>query len=364
MLLDPPKSRRVVVLEYLEDPHPAVQSDAMTRLMVDFRVPRGGVGRYGVELIQALSSLEGGPEVHIFDRGNSTWQRLLRAPFSPWGRAAAASRARRIHADLVHGLHFEIPRVNIPTVVTIQDLIPLQHPPSMPSGARRRAFTSIVRSSVERAHVILTPSTIVAHALQEMFGRRPHVIPLGISAEFTPAIDRERQLARSRFAGGREYVATIYHQKAHKNLRALEETARQVDASGALVVCAGRAPASSRLVSCGYLDERELRLFYAGAEVFALPSLLEGFGLPVLESLACGTPVICGPHIGALEFLPEGAIVIDVGDEHELARTTMQLLDDRRAREEKGRKGRAWAAKLTLERTASETLAVYREVLQ
>ena len=100
-----------------------------------------------------------------------------------------------------------------------------------------------------------------------------------------------------------------------------------------------------------------------GAEVMVLPALVEGFGLPALEALACGVPVVCGRYTGALDVLAAGAVVVDVTRPPELAAGIDALLDDDEHRRRLAAAGRREAEALTAERMASATLAVYRDVL-
>lgn len=339
----------------------------MARVLLDFRVQSGGAGRYGRELAAALGRAGADVDVHVavFDGGRPPWSA---APFTPWGRARVARRARAWRADLVHGLHAEAGRPRgVPTVVTVQDLIPLDHPPSVPGALRRRLFARTVGASVRGAARVIAPSPATAAALVG-HGLAPaakvEVVAHGVAAVFRPLPSAEREQARRRFASGRRYVASIGHHRAHKNLGVLAQAAALVlGGHGVVWATLGpdRGPEGARAVTA--LDDEGLRRFYAGAEVLVLPSLIEGFGFPVVEAMACGTPVVCGPGVGALAYVADGALAVDVTDPTAVARAVGRLLEDDDLRDGLAEAGGRAAGDLTVERMAARTLAVYAEAL-
>ncbi len=295
---------------------------------------------------------------------------VLAAWGSPWGRASVAATARRWQPDLVHGLHVEAPPVGLagrPAVVTIQDLIPLDHPASVANPALRFAYRRLVTTSLRRAARVIVPSPftrerVVAHGADPA---RVSVVPLGVDPRFRPLDDNERERARRTYGGGRPYVVAATGPRPHKNRAGLE-------AAGALlgdipVVVTGVGPraggAGGAVNFVGRLGEDELVQLYGGADVMVLPALCEGFGLPALEALACGVPVVCGPGTGALAYLRSGAVEVDVRRPAEMAGAVRALLDDDRGRAELAAAGRKVASTLTIDAMARATLAVYREVL-
>jgi glycosyltransferase involved in cell wall biosynthesis len=338
----------------------------MTRAFLDFRVDQAGPGRYGRELIAAIKRLPEAPEILVFDRGSSFWSRLSRAPFTPWGRWNVYKTAKANSVGIIHGLHVEVPKSNpIPAIATIQDLIPLDYPRSMPNPARRSAYRAVVQSSMRIATRIIVPSEATASALIR-HGCKPEkivVIPLGVSPQFRPSTDLEQREARRRFGGGQIYVAATVSPKAHKNVDGLAQAAALIGAkAGVAVVCNGsetRVPPPLRFI--GRLSDEDLRSFYGGSEVFILPSLIEGFGLPALEALACGTPAVCGVEVGALPYIRSGAIEVDVSDPTQIAAAVQRLLDDTSLRGRLSSEGVTLSERLTTRRMAEQTLVVYRE---
>lgn len=330
------------------------------RVLLDDRVTRGGVGRYAGALTGGLRALPDPPELFTTGAGGSR----LHPPFTPWGRRMVGRVARVEDADIVHGLHFECPQgANAPTVVTVPDLIPLDVAGSMPGRIRRRAFAGIVRDTLRRADRIICPSHATATRL-ERAGAATHkivTVPLGLDPRWRPASELERDRARARFSEGGAYVACIGSDRTHKNLGVLARTAPLLARRNVKMLCAGANAGDIPFV--GRLSDDDLRLFYAGAEAFVLPSLVEGFGLPVAESLACGTPVVCGREVGALDYLRAGVVEVDVRDPSSIEDGIALLLDDPVARAVKAETGGRAARALTIEAMAGATFDVYTDLL-
>ena len=331
------------------------------RILIDGRVGVKGVGRYVTELAAGLKENADLTVEVMASRGGLGGAFLM--PFTPWGRAAVARRGHRWGAHVVHGGHFETARTPLPTVTTVPDLIPLRHPASMPNPARRKLFESVIASTLATATHISVPSPATAEDLAR-FGResRVSVIPNAVAPVFTPLDGDEVDLARRRFAEGRPYVAGVSEPRSHKNRGALAAVARL----GLDLPVIARGPSfddGGDLTFVPPLSDRDLRLFYGGAEVFVLPSLLEGFGLPVAEALACGTAVVCGDGVGALAYVADGVSVVDVTQPEEIARGIRALVEDDALRMKRAREGGEAARALTRERLAAATLEVYSSVV-
>jgi len=119
----------------------------------------------------------------------------------------------------------------------------------------------------------------------------------------------------------------------------------------------------ARVAFTGRVSDAELRALYAGASVFVFPSRCEGFGLPSLEAMALGAPVVCANAASLPEVVGDAALLFPAGDAGTLAHTLSRVLDDPALRERLSRAGRERAARFTWERTAAATVAVYREAL-
>lgn len=277
-----------------------------------------------------------------------------------------ALASSRWQADLVHGLHVEIPPSLTPTVVTVQDLIPLDFPGSMPNPLRRLLYRRVLAAALRRARRVIVPSPGTRERLEGhgVDHRRIVVVPHGTGPGFRPLTGKERVDARNAFGGGRPYVVASTGTRPHKNLAGLVQAAKSMG-DDVVVAVTGTPPrpAPPGLVFVGRLDEVALARFYGGAEVMVLPALVEGFGFPALEALACGVPVVCGPGTGAVAYLAAGMVEVDVRRPEELAAAVRSLLYDDGLRARLGAAGRRAAAPLTVDAMARATLAVYLDVL-
>jgi glycosyltransferase involved in cell wall biosynthesis len=267
----------------------------------------------------------------------------------------------------------------VPSVVTVHDLAFLQIPEAF-IPAKRRYLSVMTRLSVHRArHVIAvseqTKADIVAH-----FGLAPEhvtVIPNAVDERFRPdapnddltAFRRERNLPE-RFV---LFVGTLEPRKNLPRLiNAFAQLARDDREIGLVVVGASGWMTSdiaplvrsldleSRITFAGYVPDEELPRWYQAATVFCYPSLYEGFGLPVLEAMACGTPVVTS-NVGSMaEVGRDAAILVDPTDADAIASSISALLDDPDFRQQRAAAGLGRAAQFSWDRTAEETLAVLR----
>lgn len=334
------------------------------RVLLDARIRGGGPEVYAGRLSAGLRALAESSPAPIMLRAIEPGP--VAPAFSPQGRATVAFTAIQWGADLVHGLHLEVPPGRVPSIVTVQDLIPLDFPDSMPSAVRRRQYRRLLTSTRRRARRVIVPSPatrdrLVAHGFDP---RRIAVVPLGVGPDFRPLTTQERTDARDGFAGGRPYVVVSTGTRAHKNLPGLVQA---IETLGPDVVVAVTGtppqPAPPGLTFVGRLEEPALARFYGGAELMVLAAFVEGFGLPALEALACGVPVVCGPDTGAAAYLRAGMVEVDVRRPEELGAAIRAVLDDQGLRSRLGRAGHHVATSLTVDAMVTATLAVYQDVL-
>jgi glycosyltransferase involved in cell wall biosynthesis len=309
------------------------------------------------------------------------------------------SACRRQGVEIAHVPYFASPFFpTTPTVVTVHDLIPMILP-AYRGSILVRLYTRLVAAAARKADIVLTDSKASKWDIVRLLGipaERVRVIYLAVDDVYQPVLDGHR-LARSRpkyglpesyllYLGGfdqRKNVPTLL-----KAFAQLGEDSRfkgrdlrfEIQDSRVHLVMAGRLPEKGsdffpdprpivqelgigeRVVFTGWVPEEDKPALYSGARALVFPSLYEGFGLPPLEALACGTPVITSNRGSLPEIVGEGGLLLEPDDVEGLAGAMEQLLNNDTLWGDLREKGLAHAARFSWEKTARETLAVYREI--
>jgi glycosyltransferase involved in cell wall biosynthesis len=368
------------------------------RVLVDATaVPenRGGVGRYVDQLLPALAEL--GADLAVVCQGRDEahyGERLPAADVVPapaaiagrparlaWEQAGLPRLARRVGAAVLHCPHYTMPVLSpVPVVTTLHDATFFTHP-DVHQGLKRQFFRAWTRTSLRRASRCLVPSQATREELARVTGRvrgQVDVAHHGVDpATFhVPADDA--------VAGAREhlglraprYVAFLGTIEPRKNVPALVEGwVRAVAGTAeppALVVAGGRGwdsrvdevlaavPDDLEVLLPGYLPLDRLAGFLGGAEVVAYPSTAEGFGLPVLEAMACGAPVLTTRSL-ALPEVGGDAVAYADPTESGIAAALRELLDDEGRRAHLSRAAVARAATFTWTACAEQHLRTFEQ---
>jgi len=351
-----------------------------------------GIGRYTFSLVEALSrlaadatfvvALQPGQPNSRYDLDQLVARPNVRlAPFplpprSPLEQVRWPQAARRWALDVFHAPYFYMPyALPCPAVVTIYDLIPLVFPQGF-SAAQRLSFHLMVGLAVRRASAVIAVSAATRTDLLRYFNLSPnrvHVTPLAADASFYPRPPAEVAAVRARYGLPNAYVLYVGINKPHKNLPRLIEAYAKIGEAPPLVLAGREDPRypearrqaevlglGGRVAFPGDIAGADLPALYSGASLFVFPSLYEGFGLPPLEAMACGTPVVCSNRASLPEIVGDAALTVDPDDVEAIASAMRRVLDDADLRESLRQRGWARAAQFSWEHTAQETLRIYR----
>jgi alpha-1,3-rhamnosyl/mannosyltransferase len=263
-------------------------------------------------------------------------------------------------------------------VVTLYDVIPRLFPHEV-SPRARLLFDLLSRAAIRAADAVIAISESARDDIARAYDvprQRFAVTPLAADARFRPQPEGSLDTVRRRHDLPQHYVLCVSSSKPHKNLPALVEAwARLTDEErgGCSLVLAGhfdpRSLKEQRLTEHSAaegtvhvlpdLAEADLPALYAGAKLFVFPSRYEGFGLPPLEAMACGAPVICGPTSSLPEVVGDAGLVVDVTQPAALAAGIARALADPQLRSRMREQGLTRAASFSWRRTAELTLQVY-----
>lgn len=325
------------------------------RALGDPGLAGGGIGRYVACLLEALESARPGQVCALASLSRPPAPERLR---EGWEHLLLARDVRRTGAAVLHTPTVDLVslRPGAPLVVTLHDLVPLKRPDRyLRSGLKHR----LRYRAVGRAARVIVPSRAVAEDAERLLGlsgERVEVVPEAAARSFHPVADARSRLGRldlpERYL---VWVGGLDPPDPRKGVEALAATVR--DGSGLPLVLAGRAgprarelAAPGRVVVAGRLSDAELAALLTAAEALVFPSEDEGFGLPPIEALACGTPVAAYAAGSLSETLGgrAGAELVEPGDLEGLLAAAESLAGTRAAPP-----GRTWAD------VAEETWAVY-----
>jgi glycosyltransferase involved in cell wall biosynthesis len=343
-----------------------------------------GSARYITSLRRELEQLDGielVPLRHEGSRRAGTVGRVMRGLRREvaYFTVQLPRRARRLRLDALHCPAPLAPvRSPVPTIVTVHDILGLDHPEWFTRALAvhsRLVLTPVLR----RAECVLVPSVHTRDRLVARLGVEPErmrVVPLGVDPQFSPGDPPPGLLHRLRLEG--PYLLTVGTLQPRKNvesaLRAFERlVAEGADQRLALVGGRGwrddalaelirRSPAAERIVVTGRVSDEELVGLYRAADCFVYPSRYEGFGLPPLEAMACGTAVVSSKRTSLPEVVADAALLVDPDDVDAIEHALSEVLSSAELRAELVKRGRRRAAEFSWRRCAELTAEAYRTV--
>jgi len=362
----------------------------------------GGIGRLTRELIAALARRSSIHHYRLFvsgadrhDLSIAPGQRFSWHPTSLTPRTLARvwHRARLPlpvevftgRVDLFHATDFTLPPTlpRTKTILTVHDLSFVRVPETA-SPTLKAYLDSVVPRSVRRAHHVLADSQATKDDLIELYGVAPAkitVILSGVDARFQPVEDSSTRAAiRAKYAiGDKPYIFAIGTVQPRKNYARLIQALAQVRAvhDVILVIAGGTGWLEDEMYRIldalnmrdhvrliGFADDDDLPAFYSEAYCLAFPSLYEGFGLPILEAMACGTPVMTSNISSMPEAAGDAALLVNPADTDEIANALLRLIADTELRAQLIQRGIAQAKRFTWDKSAAQLAGIYDEILR
>jgi O-antigen biosynthesis alpha-1,2-mannosyltransferase len=326
-----------------------------------------GVGLYSREILFGLANARPDTRFHFYYRPHRFWRsrgtplpenvrrRILLEPLGP----------RR--ADLFHGLNQRLPRLPLRrAVTTFHDLFVMTGDYSTPEFRAR--FTEQARDAAARSDAIITVSAFTKSQVVDLLGvpaDRVHVVHHGTRPLDFPSVTRE------------QVVLNVGAIQKRKNIARLVEAFETLDGRWRLVLAGSagygsekilqrieRSPARERISVLGYVTPADLAAWYARAAIFAFPSLDEGFGMPLLEAMAAGTPILTSNRSALPEVAGDAAILASPEDVEQIAAELRRLAEDADLRQKLVRRGFARARLFSWESAVRETWQVYERLLR
>lgn len=372
----------------------------MTRIGIDYTaaVQQGaGIGRYTRGLIGALATLDRANRYVLFSAGHGaveSWPTNFSRRALPLTDRHLAILWQRLRlpvpielftgrVDIFHSPDFVLPPVAAArTVLTIHDLSFMRYPECSSPPLLEYLMRSVPRS-VARADLLLADSASTRQDLMELLdmpGERVRVVYAGVEGRFAPVEDETVIGATLRRYGiQRPYILGLGTLQPRKNfvrlIRAYDRLRHERNLPHQLVIGGGRGWLYEEIDACieslglqeqvrliGFVQDDDLPALYTAADVFAFPSLYEGFGIPILEAMACGTPVVTATASSLPEVAGDAALMVSPMDEEALADALWRALDDTALRNALRRRGFDQVRRFTWEAAAQQLLASYTEL--
>jgi glycosyltransferase involved in cell wall biosynthesis len=360
---------------------------------------KAGIGRYAASLARALVARQPGRFVLFYNRVpsrrppvalESVPARTVWAGYKPWRMAVWMGQIARVGfnrlvpgAELFHATEHLLPPLHgVPTVLTVHDMI-FRLFPEHQKRLNYWYLNATMPLYCRRANAIITVSESSKRDIVAHYGLNPDKITVIYEAaapEFAPVPPAVADGVRQRYRLPDRYLIHVGTIEPRKNLTRLVEALQRLRDEGLtvpLVLVGGKGwlyhdffqrleelDVRPTVFFTGYVPSADLPALYGAAVAAVVPSVYEGFGLPILESMACGTPVICSELSSLPELGGEAACYFNPYDVEAMAEAIRTVWAEAELRQEMCRRGWEQAAKFSWERAAEETLAVYESVLR
>lgn len=352
---------------------------------------RGGVGWHTYHLLRTMLAQREGIDFVAYakpgaeqPREMAEWEQADRVRWVESSRWNMKKRGLSDQLDLYHGTNFKMQTLGrYGGVVTIHDLWLDRFPQYSKKTLGQWVSSFKTRQTAVRARKVITVSEFSARELMELYGlKREHiaVISNGVSEDFAPRRD-EQAMADLRkriglqakryvlFVGGADprknhqvFLEAAAFQKARLQSLTLVLVGSPVHPFGNYVESARSLGLSGQVLCPGRLAMADLQLLYSCAEVFVFPSLYEGFGMPVLEAMACGAPVVTSDSTALAEVAGDAAVLVDPRDAKAVGEALVRVLEDASLRASLKTKGFDRAKQFSWQQAATKTITLYRQL--
>ena len=363
-----------------------------------------GVGQYSLQLLKAIAELDEQNEYtvllqrnlhedhRVFDlrnRPNFTLKKVnipaighKKQILFPW-----VLKSLRTQYDLLHSLNSELPLFhNLKSVVTIHDLKYLRYPRFLKGAFRLKGsyLKYIIQKGADKADKIIAVSRSTKSDIVTLLGIEEDKIEVIYEASnlglYSVKNSTDKCPIIERYSIRRPYFLYIGEKRPHKNLEGLIEAfaifKSRYDKWGSHLVIVGKEYSQYKgplvqakehgllesIIFTGFVPDEHLEAIYSEAEVFLLVSFYEGFGIPILEAMECGTPVITSNISSMPEVAGDAAILVNPHDPEEIAKAMFAIMDSSSLRDELIQKGYERVQMFSWDKTARQTLEVYEEV--
>ncbi|MCL2525963.1 MAG: glycosyltransferase family 4 protein [Coriobacteriia bacterium] len=363
------------------------------KVLFDYRMATwSGIGRYSQGLALALQGRDDVELSLVTMKGDPAPPPALadapvypasKHPLTGGGYRELRNAVMASGADILHCTHISTPNLkglNVPIVTTMHDLTPLIVTDTMPSFAKRAIYTGLNQRATTWSSAIITPSEHTAKDIMKLFPRtRCPITAIPLAADELKGLEPRRPDAMDKLPQAFEgtFLLSFGNTKAHKDLptliKAFEKLCEKRDELSLVLV--GKEPpgylhehSSSRLVGrtmfTGPIDDEELVWLYQRAKAFVFPSLYEGFGLPPLEAMSFGCPVVAADAASLPEVVGDAGVLVSPRDIDGFAAAIEKILTDADYASELEDAGLTRAKDFSWATTAAKTAAVYRSVLE
>jgi glycosyltransferase involved in cell wall biosynthesis len=294
-----------------------------------------------------------------------------------------SKKLREDRPDLIHVQYTAPLRCPVPVVVSVHDISFIERPEFF-TKTRAIQLQLTVKRTVRKAAMVIAPSEFSRNAILRAYGLADEhitVVPIAVSPAFRP-MQREHAQGQvlSRYGISAPFILTVGDLQPRKNhiglIRAYEELIRQYPQLPQHLVIVGKrtwfadqvidaatkSAAAARIHFTGFVNDDDLLRFYNASSMMVFPSLYEGFGLPILEAMACGRSVACSNSSAMPEVANATALLFDPSSTEQMVRSMRDILIDNELRARMERLGQQRAAAFTWEKTSRKTLEIYYRV--